>query len=345
MSQLQVANFPWDPKLETQPPAMSGPAPVNNPPMVPSNGANYQMSAPLPQMSAHSATAPQMNLHGDPRIKTEPGLDSSAMGNMNQSGFQPPPSMSGPQRASERASHLLTQSYGPRADASINAIRTNVHPQTHNPNQPTSQQFQAHLQQQQQQMQQMQQARANGMQPQQRPQMTQEDYQKAMAINTMQQQQRAQAQNGVSGAQTDGAGDDFDGPAIVIKRVNANGQEELGRLEIDNLIRDKIAARGQAMEGGGLMLPLHQATDSKKRQRKVVKTNAGLPQTDGVGSDDDDEVKDGVKAQAEEIDDDAINSDLDDSDDGLEENEEDEDGMGHIMLCMYDKVQRVKNKW
>jgi transcription initiation factor TFIIA large subunit len=47
----------------------------------------------------------------------------------------------------------------------------------------------------------------------------------------------------------------------------------------------------------------------------------------------------------EELDEDAINSDLDDPDDGLNDEEDDEDSMGHIMLCMYDKVQRVKNKW
>jgi transcription initiation factor TFIIA large subunit len=54
---------------------------------------------------------------------------------------------------------------------------------------------------------------------------------------------------------------------------------------------------------------------------------------------DDDDVK------AEELDEDAINSDLDDPDEGLNEEEDEDEGMGHIMLCMYDKVQRVKNKW
>jgi transcription initiation factor TFIIA large subunit len=29
----------------------------------------------------------------------------------------------------------------------------------------------------------------------------------------------------------------------------------------------------------------------------------------------------------------------------LNEEEDEDEGMGHIMLCMYDKVQRVKNKW
>lgn len=44
--------------------------------------------------------------------------------------------------------------------------------------------------------------------------------------------------------------------------------------------------------------------------------------------------------------DDVINSDLDDSDEDQDDYAEDEDlENGMIMLCLYDKVQRVKNKW
>lgn len=44
--------------------------------------------------------------------------------------------------------------------------------------------------------------------------------------------------------------------------------------------------------------------------------------------------------------DEQINSDLDDSEeDELNSDEENEDQEGNIMLCLYDKVQRVKNKW
>lgn len=46
------------------------------------------------------------------------------------------------------------------------------------------------------------------------------------------------------------------------------------------------------------------------------------------------------------LDSDDINSDLDDSDDDAEGFDEDgEDGEGMIMLCLYEKVLRVKNKW
>lgn len=42
---------------------------------------------------------------------------------------------------------------------------------------------------------------------------------------------------------------------------------------------------------------------------------------------------------------DDINSDLDDELDSDKSDEEDGDQEGRIMLCLYDKVQRVKNKW
>ncbi|KAH3663906.1 hypothetical protein WICMUC_005896 [Wickerhamomyces mucosus] len=46
------------------------------------------------------------------------------------------------------------------------------------------------------------------------------------------------------------------------------------------------------------------------------------------------------------LDSDDINSDLDDSDDdGQGSDDEGEDGEGMIILCLYEKVLRVKNKW
>ena len=186
----------------------------------------------------------------------------------------------------------------------------------------------------QQQQQQQQQQRTGNGQPAALPRMTQEQY-KAMMV----QQQRQQSQNsGVHNAQTDGSGD-LEESMGLIKRVNADGEEVMGRIEIDALIRDKIAAMGQRMEGGGLMLPLHQATNSKKRQRKVARSATVPGQLDGPDSDDE---KSGVK---DELDEDAINSDLDDPEDNSDNGDEEDESMGHVMLCMYDKVQRVKNKW
>lgn len=56
-----------------------------------------------------------------------------------------------------------------------------------------------------------------------------------------------------------------------------------------------------------------------------------IPQLDGESED-------------EVADEDAINSDLDDPEEDEIDNE-DEDEVPQIMLCMYDKVQRTKNKW
>ena len=44
-------------------------------------------------------------------------------------------------------------------------------------------------------------------------------------------------------------------------------------------------------------------------------------------------------------DEDAINSDLDDPEDETNQINDDDDDNGDTILCTYDKVQRVKNKW
>ncbi|KKF96788.1 Transcription initiation factor IIA large subunit [Ceratocystis platani] len=137
-------------------------------------------------------------------------------------------------------------------------------------------------------------------------------------------------------SQTDGAvdPDDSDVEGVLMRR-QANGTlEEMGRVEIDRLLHKHIAARAQTMEGGGLMVPLKSAT---RRNRKTSSSNesaersAASGQVDGIDDDDDDE--------------DAINSDLDDPEDPEENSDDEDDPLGPMMLCMYDKVQRVKNKW
>lgn len=78
-------------------------------------------------------------------------------------------------------------------------------------------------------------------------------------------------------------------------------------------------------------------TDAKTLEKKNPKLEINLTtdkldkllQTDGADDQSDD-----------------INSDLDDSEDDINSaGEEDDDDGGMIMLCLYDKVQRVKNKW
>jgi transcription initiation factor TFIIA large subunit len=106
----------------------------------------------------------------------------------------------------------------------------------------------------------------------------------------------------------------------------------MDRAQIDEQLHALLAARAKQMEGGGLMLPLKKATKNRSTAEKRGDSGG---QFDG----EDDDVK------SEEDDEDAINSDLDDPDEANDDDEDDEDEMGHMMLCMYDKVQRVKNKW
>ncbi|KAF3907699.1 hypothetical protein AA313_de0207654 [Arthrobotrys entomopaga] len=52
-----------------------------------------------------------------------------------------------------------------------------------------------------------------------------------------------------------------------------------------------------------------------------------------------------LQTDGPEMDEDAINSDLDDSDEEPVDDDDDGEGIPQIMLCMYEKVQRTKNKW
>lgn len=314
--------------------------------------------ATQPTLGMPQAPTANSNIANGTRIKTEPGLEGQP--GMAQNAYQPPVlSMPNATTAQQRAAQHLQNNYGPRAAASISAIQAGSAQQPQNPQQQNPQQQMRQMQQMQQQhqamqqqplqphqLEQMQQQQRANQNAGQRPQQTTEQYRQAMAAQAAQAQQRlqnSQNQNGANPPQTDGADDEIEESNGLVKRFNANGEEvALGRVEIDGLIRQKIEAMGQKMEGGGLMLPLHKASTPSTRQRKIKKSASGMvPQQDGPG--DDDESKDNVKD--EDFDEDAINSDLDDPDDGLNDDEDDEEGMGHIMLCMYDKVQRVKNKW
>lgn len=140
-------------------------------------------------------------------------------------------------------------------------------------------------------------------------------------------------------SQVDGPGDDSDEEVddfqgVLMQRDAEGTLHELGRVDIDRMMHAQFMSKAKAMEGGGLMLPLKEATKHQTASSKKGKERAGgAAQFDG--EDDDDEVAD----------EDAINSDLDDSDEEKDDEEVDDESLGHIMLCMYDKVQRVKNKW
>lgn len=200
--------------------------------------------------------------------------------------------------AANRAAQQLQLQYGMRAAGSINAIQDRMgqqQPQTQQPGgQPTGQEM----------------GEATGF------------------------QLPADATNHMGNGQTDGAGDEEGLEGVLLQRGVGGNLHELGRVEIDRMLHEQMAIKAKAMEGGGLMLPLKEATGRSANSARRQEKGKGIAAFDG-GNEDDDDVED----------EDAINSDLDDPEEDRDDDEVDDEGLGHIMLCMYDKVQRVKNKW
>ena len=263
--------------------------------------------------SSQPAGSPQVKK--EPTVKIEPGLE----------GTPAIPQGTRPAGVQERVIQQLQCQYGERAAGSITKLKAGMGMQTQNGSHAQGQQ-----------------PRPNGPpMPQQAGQYQggpQQQYQQSVPPQQGTQQQQQQQQQSPNGqrppsSQMDGAGDG-DGRFGVLVHQNHGGQTtELGRVEIDNMLHAQIAARAKAMEGGGLMVPLRRT--KAKPSASYHRTPDAAPGPARFDGDDDDEDID---------DEDAINSDLDDPDDNIDEDDEDEDG-GHIMLCMYDKVQRVKNKW
>ncbi|RMZ76223.1 hypothetical protein DV738_g5056, partial [Chaetothyriales sp. CBS 135597] len=136
--------------------------------------------------------------------------------------------------------------------------------------------------------------------------------------------------------QTDGAGDALDDWRAEYARRKETFRQ--ARARNDRLIRNHVKASQQQLEGGGLMEPLDKrpvfsADAILTGQPSLSRPALTRAQGDAPGDDDDDEV-----------DENAINSDLDDPEDAADDIEG-EDTTGNVMLCTYDKVQRVKNKW
>ncbi|KAL1882275.1 transcription factor IIA subunit alpha [Diaporthe australafricana] len=284
---------------------------------------------PGPSQTAGGYNGRPESMKPEPLIKQEPGLANN--------GMQQPPNQAnssqynnaGPNIAAQRAAAQLQTTYGPRAAASISAIQgygQGGQPQNSQiPPRPGG--------------------AAQPNQGQRLPQQAQYNQQMAsqLAMQQQQQQQRGvqppprpgQQNNGFQQSQVDGPADDYEG--VLMRRDQDGKTSEVGRVEIDHMLHDQIAARAKQMEGGGLMLPLKEATKHKSMGKKPA--FSGPSGFDGGFDGIDDDIK------KEEVDEDAINSDLDDPDEVDIADDDDEENMGHIMLCMYDKVQRVKNKW
>ncbi|KAJ3281040.1 transcription factor IIA subunit alpha [Borealophlyctis nickersoniae] len=118
-------------------------------------------------------------------------------------------------------------------------------------------------------------------------------------------------------SQVDGAGDD------VEEQRGAGQSVPLTRQQIDEEIMRKWAEK--------------QAASSSRRSKKGK--GKAIAQVDGVDDDDDDDDDDDIAEPPANADED-IGSDLDD-----EDSEEEGGDVDNLILCQYEKVTRIKNKW
>ncbi|KAJ5089334.1 Transcription factor IIA alpha/beta subunit [Penicillium argentinense] len=146
--------------------------------------------------------------------------------------------------------------------------------------------------------------------------------------------------------QTDGADDSLSDWKTEVARRRQAAQNGEG----DRTLKAHLKQQMLDLEAGGLLQPStgystsimsRAALTNSFGQDDVDDPSSSAPrmpgQTDGT---------DDLKVEPkEEADEDAINSDLDDPDDLVAEDHDADEMEGQVMLCTYDKVQRVKNKW
>ncbi len=313
---------------------MVNPTPL--PSNVPHPAQAPSSSAPLTTISAQNSGGTE----GVP-IKAEPtSYDSSGV---SQTSGVP---MYGSPIALQRAAQNLQQKFGSNASLQINQLQGQTGMAA-----PAPQQAQG-LQ--------------NSLQNIQLPPVVSEQQRRDFATNHTRQLQsrpyqtlqQAQQRPGVTSGQTDGA-DDWD--AMVTQRRAEAPRDPTDRYNATLTLKQQIDASIHALEGGGLMLPLSERPKPPEaRMRKVTPQEAGnsssassvvarfaeAPEVARYDGLDDESDEDNIKDDPGLLDDeDAINSDLDDPDDNVVEEADEETQRGQIMLCTYDKVQRVKNKW
>ncbi|GIJ83556.1 hypothetical protein Asppvi_002379 [Aspergillus pseudoviridinutans] len=331
LSSLGVAHFPWDPAPPQPAPPQTqnqilpptAPVPSNAPRPAPPPQTQQQHVPPqqhLPQ--SLPGTVPPMqapapaHMGQQSHIKTEPGLNGQS-GMPHMSNMMSAPS-SNPQSARERAANMLHQRYGAAAANSVSQLQAQSHA-------------------------------SMGMPGQQRPQYPAQTPNGQTPAIKQEPSYPSAPQPNMTNSQTDGAGGDAlsDWKAEVARRREA---AERQNGEGDRLLRDHLRQRMLQFEGGGLLMPLDERQSSSSTSRRephltdahaaveitsIANSAKSQAQFDGPGGDDD----------RDEDDEDAINSDLDDPDDLVAEDHDAEDSVGQVMLCTYDKVQRVKNKW
>ncbi|CAI6339741.1 unnamed protein product [Periconia digitata] len=305
LSSLKVASFPWDPQPQPQPPA-------SQPQVVPSNVKTEPDL--MPPVSAPMEQHGHVNFPNVP-IKTEQGYN--------------PPVPSYGQNSSYTSSYNEAVAQQ-RAQALVAQRVQNMPPQ----HQPNPQQPQQHGQ--------VHGGQVPGQQQRMMPGQPQQQQQQQQRQPPPSMQQRP-PQNPVYPSQTDGPGDaNEDWNALIAARA-AEGEE--GRIAADQFMRARVDALA-ARQDSGLMMPLSDMPKGRKRKaatrvlqaEDAEKASSSVSASAPARYDGDDE-------DEKENDSDAINSDLDDPEDDAINGEDSDDETMDYMLCTYDKVQRVKNKW
>ena len=110
------------------------------------------------------------------------------------------------------------------------------------------------------------------------------------------------------------------------------------RIAADNVIRQMILDEEEAEEAQ-LLIPDNERKRKIRRRHRLAKSPVDEASSQAPAE------RMQVDGGDESADEDAINSDLDDSEDDLDGQQAEDDGpLGEMILCTWDKVNRVKNK-
>lgn len=309
-----------------------------NPATVPSNvPPAAQISSTAPQPLAPPPGPVPSSGTGGVRIKAEPASSYDHQGLGQTNGIP----AYGSHVAQQRAAQNLQQKFGANANLQINQLQAQTAMAGPSPQQP------------------------QGLQNIQLPPKMTEQQRRDLANDPKRQLQSRQYQNvqqtqqrpSISSTQTDGT-DDWD---IVITQRRAEAMRDpAGSSNADVTLKQQIHQMSLEMEGGGFMMPLserpklhpvknpknasHGAGDSCYASLVAAQLEEAskVARYDGLDESEEENIKDDPDLENDE---DAINSDLDDPDENVVDEGDEDAQQGQIMLCTYDKVQRVKNKW
>ncbi|KAF7509750.1 hypothetical protein GJ744_007445 [Endocarpon pusillum] len=319
LSALEVGHFPWEPQPQNASTnaGSSAAAASSTPQSTPNISSNTTKVQQLASENARPSPMPPSNQ--GPRVKAEPGQYQSTSSPLMGYPVSQMPQLHPGQLstvAAERAAQALHQRFGRQAESQVNQLQQSIS-QRQQPGLPNSQGQDGD-------------DRKPGL----------------PSFSTPTPQSRTPLQS----AQNDGSNDSLaEWKAEVARRRTLMEAPARG----ERLFYEHMLQRQQQIEGGGLMIPLNErhmpsagikrrveallGTDEEQYpQRAAPQLSTSLPkaQGDAAGDHDDDE---------RELDEDAINSDLDDPEDAGGDPED--ETVEQVMLCTYDKVQRVKNKW